>query len=264
MRFVQNEKNRNNELFVVSIMGAQSTGKSTLLNYLLGSNFKISAGRCTRGLNATLFETDIEDAKEMLLLDSEGLFSTERSDPKFDRRLATFCVATSNFVMINIKGELSMDVQDVLENLVFTLGRVPTVNMINKCARFHFVLRDQVDAIPKQMIDSYQKLKIQLETTAELAGCELKSIIDLPLDMEDAFTIFSCAISPQSIAANDEYKPIEYSLLFRESCVNLRKKIFEFAANLDPNSRAVNLEKWNEEAVMVWTALKDSDDFAKL
>ena len=91
-------------------MGAQSTGKSTLLNYLLGSNFRVSAGRCTKGLNATLFVTSIEHAKEMLLLDSEGLFSTERTDPRFDRRLAAFCVANSNFLMINIKGELSTDV----------------------------------------------------------------------------------------------------------------------------------------------------------
>ena len=91
-------------------MGAQSTGKSTLLNYLLGSNFRVSAGRCTKGLNATLFVTSIEDAKEMLLLDSEGLFSTERTDPRFDRRLAAFCVANSNFLMINLKGGLYFDV----------------------------------------------------------------------------------------------------------------------------------------------------------
>ena len=150
----------NSELFVVSIMGAQSTGKSTLLNYLLGSNFRVSAGRCTKGLNATLFVTDVPGAKEMLLLDSEGLFSTERTDPKFDRRLASFCVANSNFLMINIKGELSTDVQDVLENVIFTIGRVPTLNTYLKKARFHFVLRDQTDAIPAQMKDSYKKLRI--------------------------------------------------------------------------------------------------------
>lgn len=86
--------------------------------------------------------TDIENANEMLLLDSEGLFSTERTDPKFDRRLATFCVANSNFCMINIKGELSTDVQDVLENVVYTIGRIPTLNTYVKQARFHFVLRD--------------------------------------------------------------------------------------------------------------------------
>jgi len=113
-----------------------------LLNFLLGSSFRVSAGRCTKGLNATLFTTDVEGAKEMLLLDSEGLFSTERSDPKYDRRLAAFCVANSNFLMINIKGELSTDVQDVLETVVFMLGKIPTLNTLNKKPRFHFILRD--------------------------------------------------------------------------------------------------------------------------
>ena len=106
----------------------------------------MSAGRCTKGLNATLFVTDVPGARELLLLDSEGLFSTERTDPMFDRRLATFCIAVSNFLMINIKGELSMDVQDVLETVVYSLGRLPALFSLVKKPRIHFVLRDQTDA----------------------------------------------------------------------------------------------------------------------
>ena len=163
MDWVFEKRKCNNDLFVVSIMGAQSTGKSTLLNYLLGSNFRVSAGRCTKGLNATLFVTDVPGAREMLLLDSEGLFSTERTDPMFDRRLATFCVAVSNFLMINIKGELSTDVQDVLETVVYTIGRVPTLFTHVKKPRIHFVLRDQTDAQTEQMKDSFNKVRRSLE-----------------------------------------------------------------------------------------------------
>jgi len=43
---------------IVSIIGPQSTGKSTLLNFLFGTNFQMSAGRCTRGLYASIFETN--------------------------------------------------------------------------------------------------------------------------------------------------------------------------------------------------------------
>ena len=166
MEWVYEKRQRNNKLFVVSIMGAQSTGKSTLLNYLLGSNFRVSAGRCTKGLNATLFETDVKGAEEMLLLDSEGLFSTERTDPKFDRRLATFCVAVSNFLIINIKGELSTDVQHVLETVVYTIGRVPALFSLVKKPKIHFVLRDQTTAQPAQMKDSYKKVTESLGKAA--------------------------------------------------------------------------------------------------
>ena len=70
----------------------------------------MSAGRCTKGLNAMLLRTDFEDTKEILILDSEGIFSIERDDPKFDRRLATFCMAVSNLILINIKGELNIEI----------------------------------------------------------------------------------------------------------------------------------------------------------
>ena len=101
-------------LYVVTIMGPQSSGKSTLLNFLFGANFHVSAGRRTKGLNAMLLKTDFENTKEILILDSEGIFSIERDDPKFDRRLATFCMAVSNLILINVKGELSIDIKKVL------------------------------------------------------------------------------------------------------------------------------------------------------
>ncbi|XP_027562556.1 interferon-induced very large GTPase 1-like, partial [Neopelma chrysocephalum] len=36
-------------VFVLSVLGLQSTGKSTLLNAMFGLQFNVSAGRCTRG-----------------------------------------------------------------------------------------------------------------------------------------------------------------------------------------------------------------------
>ena len=53
-------------------------------------------------------------------------------------------------------------------------------------------------------------------------------------------------------------------MLFRESCTALRKKIFKYAKELPNEKRVLNLEKWVEEAIMTWRALKDSDDFAKI
>ena len=77
MDFVQRKKQLNKDLIVVTVLGPQSSGKSTLLNYLFGSKFNVSAGRCTRGLNAMLIRTEFEGAKEILVLDSEGLFSID-------------------------------------------------------------------------------------------------------------------------------------------------------------------------------------------
>ena len=108
----------------MTILGPQSSGKSTLLNYLFGAKFHVSAGRCTKGLNAMLLRTDFEETKEILILDSEGIFSIERSDPTYDRRLAIFCLSVSNILMINIKGELSLEIQKVLEVAVYALHKL--------------------------------------------------------------------------------------------------------------------------------------------
>ena len=37
------------KIFVLTILGTQSTGKSTLLNTMFGVHFPVSAGRCTKG-----------------------------------------------------------------------------------------------------------------------------------------------------------------------------------------------------------------------
>ena len=114
----------------MTILGAQSSGKSTLLNYLLGSKFHVSSGRCTKGLNAMLLRTDDADTKEILVLDSEGIFSIERSNPNFDKQLAIFCLAVSNLVLINIKGEMGQDLSRVLEVSIFALNKISEA----KCA----------------------------------------------------------------------------------------------------------------------------------
>ena len=61
-----------------------------------------------------LLRSNFEETKEMLILDSEGIFSIERNDPMYDRRLAIFCLAVSNVLLINIKGELTIQIQKVL------------------------------------------------------------------------------------------------------------------------------------------------------
>jgi ABC-type lipoprotein export system ATPase subunit len=41
---------------VITILGPQSSGKSTLLNFLFGCDFGTSAGRCTKGVYGTFFK----------------------------------------------------------------------------------------------------------------------------------------------------------------------------------------------------------------
>jgi ABC-type molybdenum transport system ATPase subunit/photorepair protein PhrA len=44
------------KVVVISIIGPQSSGKSTLLNFLFGCDFGTSEGRCTKGVYGTYFK----------------------------------------------------------------------------------------------------------------------------------------------------------------------------------------------------------------
>ncbi|KAJ3289085.1 Dynamin-like GTPase that mediates homotypic ER fusion [Rhizoclosmatium sp. JEL0117] len=88
---------------VVAVFGSQSTGKSTLLNRLFGTNFDVmneSTGRqqTTKGI----WVSKAEDTNT-LVLDVEGTDGGERfEDQDFERKSALFSLAISEVVIVNM------------------------------------------------------------------------------------------------------------------------------------------------------------------
>ena len=89
-------------LRLVSIIGPQSSGKSTLLNALFGSNFATlnpmaPPVQTTRGIQMCAVKG------HTIVLDSQGSDSIEAGDAgkTFDRRTATFVMALSGAVIVN-------------------------------------------------------------------------------------------------------------------------------------------------------------------
>ena len=109
---------------VLTILGPQSSGKSTLLNFLFGCDFATSEGRCTRGVYGTFFRFNdqrISNFDGVFVIDTEGLFSiTNKKDAKkedredFDSKLVLFCLAVSDFVIINVRGNLDHNTEKIL------------------------------------------------------------------------------------------------------------------------------------------------------
>ena len=67
---------------VMSVVGVQSTGKSTLLNNLFNLNLQVGNDRCTKGSSMIMMPVEYNQKKRnqpdfVLLIDSEGLGSTE-------------------------------------------------------------------------------------------------------------------------------------------------------------------------------------------
>ena len=84
-------------IFVLSIMGVQSSGKSTLLNIMFGIQMKTSVGQCTRGVNIQLIPVSERDEYDyILLLDTEGTRAPEYwglpGSEKRDNQMARFSI----------------------------------------------------------------------------------------------------------------------------------------------------------------------------
>ena len=65
-------QNRNIKMKVISILGPQNSGKSTLLNFMFGCDFSVNDGRCTRGIYGSLIKSNHKEFDYFLILDTEG------------------------------------------------------------------------------------------------------------------------------------------------------------------------------------------------
>ena len=133
------------KVFVLSVLGLQSTGKSTMLNAVFGLQFNVSAGRCTRGAFLQLLSLDEELQREtecsyVLVVDTEGLRAPEL-DPlktqKHDNELATFVIGLADMTLINIYGEVPGDMDDILQTSVHAFLRMNQVKCNPSCQFIH-------------------------------------------------------------------------------------------------------------------------------
>ncbi|KAI5102661.1 interferon-induced very large GTPase 1-like, partial [Silurus meridionalis] len=164
-------------LLVLTVLGVQSTGKSTLLNTMFGVQFAVSSGRCTRGAYMIFIPVG-DDLKEellcdfVLLIDTEGLKSPAlaqlEDSYEHDNELATFVIGLSDVTIINVAMENSTEMKDVLQIAVHAFLRMKE---IGKKAVCHFVHQNVagVSAYDKNMTDR-KKLLDQLNEMTLIAA----------------------------------------------------------------------------------------------
>ncbi|CAG8633012.1 9813_t:CDS:2, partial [Ambispora gerdemannii] len=125
-------------VFIISILGLQSSGKSTLLNALFACKFAVSVGRCTRGLFMRLVFLEKKLCDELnvdaiLLIDTEGLGAPEKvNDPEAERKdrlLATFAMGVSDLTLINVLGEYMRDLTEILQIAIVAMARLEKAEM---------------------------------------------------------------------------------------------------------------------------------------
>uniref|UniRef100_A0A3Q4H0N7 VLIG-type G domain-containing protein n=1 Tax=Neolamprologus brichardi TaxID=32507 RepID=A0A3Q4H0N7_NEOBR len=165
-------------VFVLSVLGLQSSGKSTMLNTMFGLQFAVSAGRCTKGAFMQLLKVSEEMKKDLkfdyvLVVDTEGLRALElegNNTLHHDNELATFVVGLGNLTLINIFGENPSEMQDILQIVVQDFMRMKKVKLSPSCVFVHQNVTD-VAAAEKNM-DGKRRLQEKLDQMAKLAAEE--------------------------------------------------------------------------------------------
>ncbi|XP_064267500.1 interferon-induced very large GTPase 1-like [Passer domesticus] len=176
-------------VFVLSVLGIQSTGKSTLLNAMFGLQFNVSAGRCTRGAFMQLIPVGKELQQDLgfdfvLVVDTEGLRAIEMANKQslnHDNELATFVIGVGNVTVINIFGENPSEMQDVLQIAVQAFLRMKKVNLSPSCI---FVHQNVGEATAKeQNMEGQRRFQEKLDEMTVVAAqqefCDISSFSDV-------------------------------------------------------------------------------------
>ena len=109
---------------------------------MFGLEFAVSAGRCTRGIYAQLIPVSPDSHLPfdyMIVLDSEGLRAPELANDKYqhDNELATFVIGLADLTLVNLKGENTAEMRDVLQIVIHAfleIGRQHKMTAVCFCS----------------------------------------------------------------------------------------------------------------------------------
>ncbi|XP_063285152.1 up-regulator of cell proliferation-like [Pelobates fuscus] len=246
---------------VISVLGVQSTGKSTLLNTMFGLHLPVASGRCTRGAFLTLIKVK-ENVQEdvgcdfILVIDTEGLKAPELSSMEdsyeHDNELATLVVGLSDITIVNMAMENSTEMKDTLQIVVHAFLRMSEVGKQTNCHLVHQNVSD-VSAHVKNKAGRSNLLKELNEMTKIAAKMERRNasidfsdIIDYNPEKHSWYIPGLWNGVPPMAPVNSGYS---------ESIFKLKHYLFEFLSKRH-SPRPQNINSFITWMKSLWNAVK--------
>lgn len=252
----------NNKIMVVTVLGVQSTGKSTLLNTMFGVQFAVSSGRCTRGAFMQLIKVK-DDIKQQLgcdylvIIDTEGLKSPELAklddSHEHDNELATLVVGLSDVTIINIAMENSTEMKDILQIVVHAFLRMKEIGKKPKCQFVHQNVAD-VSAHDKNMRDRKLLLEQLNEMTEAAARMENKEEYKMFTDVMEYDPETCNWYIPGLWHGNPPMAPVNAG--YSEAVYDFKKNMAEIIAQCKCNTLVNNITDFLEWTKSLWNAVK--------
>ena len=250
---------RSSAYHVVSIIGGQSSGKSTILNNLFGTSFDMmdkAKGRqqTTKGIWCACAK-----GGEMLVLDVEGTDGREKEDQKeFEGKSALFSLALTDIMMVNMwmhevgrfnaaNLPLIRTVLEVHLRLLHTIDAKPQPGAAKPLLLF--LLRDcdgetPVEQLQADVVRDIEKLWTDASKPDGFAGAQLSDFFDL-----------ECVALPHFVFCKDQWK---------QDVAALSKRFLDPAAELyvfkGHSSKEVPAEGFADYAKQLWTNIEKDND----
>ncbi|XP_013763471.1 up-regulator of cell proliferation-like [Pundamilia nyererei] len=254
------KKGKKRKILVVTVLGVQSTGKSTLLNTMFGVQFAVSSGRCTRGAFMLLIKIN-ENFKNILkcdflvIIDTEGLKSPELAQLdnsyEHDNELATLVVGLSDVTIVNIAMENLIEMKDILQIVVHAFLRMKEVGKKPKCQFVHQNVSD-VSAHEKNLRDRKLLLDQLNEMTQAAAKMEKKEENKSFTDVMEYSPDTGNWYIPGLWNGNPPMAPV--SAGYSEAVYELKKNIIQLLR--DCESSANDIMEFKEWVKSLWNAVK--------
>lgn len=245
-------ENNGLDYHLVSVFGSQSTGKSTLLNAMFGTNFDVMNEMKRAQTTKGMWLGSCPDEHRLLVLDVEGSDGRERGeDQDFERKAALFALATSEVLIVNMwehqvglyQGAnmgLLKTVFEVNLSLFQTGGRLPARSEI------FFVLRDYTGLTPLSNLaqtlteDLERQWSAIAKPTKELENTSITEFFDLKF-----------ATLPHKVLQREQ---------FMSQTSELRKRFVKGDAFRPEYHRKVPIDGWPMYAEQVWQQIEENKD----
>ncbi|XP_060112655.1 up-regulator of cell proliferation-like isoform X2 [Heteronotia binoei] len=247
---------------VLTVLGVQSTGKSTLLNTMFGLQFAVSSGRCTRGAFMTLLRVSEDFQKELscnfiLVIDTEGLKAPElaklEDSYEHDNELATLVIGLSDITLVNLAMENATEMKDILQIVVHAFLRMEETGHKPNCQFVHQNVSD-VSAHDQNMRDRKRLLEQLNDMTRAAARMEkqfrevsFSDIMDYNPEKHNWYIPGLWHGVPPMAPVNMGYS---------EGVSDLKRSLFEYMKTCSQNRRSKDIPQFVEWVRSLWNAVK--------
>ncbi|XP_077129956.1 up-regulator of cell proliferation-like [Ranitomeya variabilis] len=229
---------------VISILGVQGTGKSTLLNTMFGLQFPVARRQCTHGALMSLIKVEEKDlgCDFFVVIDCEGLRALQNAPVEesfhHDNELATLVVGLSDIAIINMALGSISEMGNILQIVTHALIRMKGNRQKPNCLLVYQTM-DRVSSGGELMLNR-EMLRIGAESSKFL---QFYDVIDNFL--------------PYHILTDDWVIP-PFDLktsCYSEKVVELRKHLLQIIKDLSQSASFRNVQNFTEDMKVLWNSI---------